>query len=531
MTFEISGRMAAGLLITFIVLLGDATQAYTKDKVYQITVLHTNDHHGAFWKSEKGEYGMAARATIIKRLRSEIGASGGHVLLLDGGDVNTGTPESELADAEPDFRGMALMGYDAMAIGNHEFDKSFDVLLKQQTQWANFPFLSANLYDLKSGQRLFAPTKEMKVDDLVVTILGLTTEQTPDQSIRFPKDKYRFRSPVEEAQEIVPQLRKKSDLLIAVTHMGHYPNEEHGSRAPGDVTLARKVGGIDLIIGGHTQKPLFNVDTQNGVHIVQAGEWGKHLGRVDLEIKNGKVLLKKYELIPINFEQPDGPKKGLEISEDAEMLKMLAPFKSNAEKTTNVVVGTLVGKFEGHRSVIRKQETNLGNFVTYLMALSTSSDIAVTDSGVIRTGLEAGDITYGQILSVHPVAFGLNYATVNFSGRELWSYLNVVSNMTDGSYPQFYGIKVKLTGSILTSVEIRRQGESHFSALDLNATYKLAITDFIARGGDGYPVVKDHSSYKITDQVDAEVMRRYFEKNKSVEADKFAPIGNWIRYP
>jgi len=521
-----SFRLFAAILLT---LVSFTAHAYTKDKVYKITVLHTNDHHGAFWKSEKGEYGMAARSTLIKRLRAEIAATGAYVLLLDSGDINTGTPESELADAEPDFKGMSMLGYDAMAVGNHEFDKPFEVLMKLQKEWANFPFLSANLYDIKTGQRLFSPTKDMKLDDLNVTILGLTTEQTPDQSIRFPKDKYRFRSPIEEAKELVPELRKKADVLIAVTHMGHYPNEQHGSRAPGDVTLARQVSGINLIVGGHTQKPLFTVDTQNGTHIVQAGEWGKHLGRVDLEVKNGEVTLKKYELIPVNFEQPDGPKKGPEIAEDPEMLNMLAPFKMQAEKTTSTIVGNLKGKFEGHRSIIRKQETNLGNFVTYLMAQSTSSDIAITDSGVIRTGLEEGSITYGHILSVHPVAFSLNYAYVNFTGQELWNYLSFVSNLTDGSFPQFYGIKVELTGQELTSVQIRRRGENEFSPIDLKATYKLAITDFIARGGDTYPVINDHPTYKVTDQVDAEVMRQYFEKHSSIEADKFAPIGNMKR--
>ena len=94
-----------------------------KDKTYAITILHTNDHHGRFWKNRDGEYGMAARKTVVDQIRQEVKAAGGYSLLLDGGDVNTGVPESDLQDAVPDFRGMNLMGYDAMAVGNHEFDK------------------------------------------------------------------------------------------------------------------------------------------------------------------------------------------------------------------------------------------------------------------------------------------------------------------------------------------------------------------------------------------------------------------------
>jgi 5'-nucleotidase / UDP-sugar diphosphatase len=99
----------------------------------KLTVLHTNDHHGRFWPNSDGEYGLAARKTLIDKVRAEVKAAGGEVLLLDGGDVNTGVPESDLQDAEPDFKGMNLLGYDASAIGNHEFDKPLAVLDKRSS--------------------------------------------------------------------------------------------------------------------------------------------------------------------------------------------------------------------------------------------------------------------------------------------------------------------------------------------------------------------------------------------------------------
>lgn len=120
--------------------------AYTKGKTYKFTILHTNDHHGRFWSNKEGELGLAARATLIKNLKNEIESSGGHVLLLDAGDVNTGVPQSDLQDAEPDFKGMKAIGYDVTAVGNHEFDKSPAVLQKQR-EWAGFPFISANIYN------------------------------------------------------------------------------------------------------------------------------------------------------------------------------------------------------------------------------------------------------------------------------------------------------------------------------------------------------------------------------------------------
>jgi 5'-nucleotidase/UDP-sugar diphosphatase len=107
-------------------------QAYEKDKTYKITILHTNDHHGHFWRSEYGEYGLSAQKTLVDGIRKEVAAQGGSVLLLSGGDINTGVPESDLQDAEPDFRGMNLIGYDAMAVGNHEFDNPLTVLRQQE---------------------------------------------------------------------------------------------------------------------------------------------------------------------------------------------------------------------------------------------------------------------------------------------------------------------------------------------------------------------------------------------------------------
>lgn len=106
--------VALALLTTF-TLASETALAYEQDKTYKITVLHTNDHHGHFWRNEYGEYGLAAQKTLVDGIRKEVAAEGGSVLLLSGGDINTGVPESDLQDAEPDFRGMNLVGYDAMA--------------------------------------------------------------------------------------------------------------------------------------------------------------------------------------------------------------------------------------------------------------------------------------------------------------------------------------------------------------------------------------------------------------------------------
>ena len=113
--------------------------AYETDKTYQFTVLHTNDLHGHFWTNDKGEYGLAAQKTLIDRIKKDVEAKGGSVLLLNAGDINTGIPESDLQNAKPDIEGMNAIGYEAMTLGNHEFDNPLQ-LLDMQEKWAKFPF-------------------------------------------------------------------------------------------------------------------------------------------------------------------------------------------------------------------------------------------------------------------------------------------------------------------------------------------------------------------------------------------------------
>ncbi len=250
--------VALALLAALGLACGQA-QAYEQDKTYNITILHTNDHHGHFWRSDYGEYGLSAQKTLVDGIRKEVAAKGGSVLLLSGGDINTGVPESDLQDAEPDFRGMNLIGYDAMAVGNHEFDNPMSVL-RQQEKWAKFPFLSANIYQKSTGERLFKPWMIFDRQGLKIAVIGLTTDDTAKiGNPEFFTD-IEFRKPAEEAKLVIQELQQnqKPDLIIAATHMGHYDNGEHGSNAPGDVEMARSLpaGALAMIVGGHSQDPV-----------------------------------------------------------------------------------------------------------------------------------------------------------------------------------------------------------------------------------------------------------------------------------
>ena len=510
-----------------------------KDKTYNITILHTNDHHGRFWKNSDGEYGMSAQKTVVDQVRSEVAAAGGQVLLLSGGDINTGVPESDLQDAVPDFRGMNLLGFDAMAVGNHEFDKPRAVL-KMQRDLATFPMLSANIYD--HGQRMFAPYKIFNVGGELVGVMGLTTEDTYKMVHPDNVQGVEFRSVIAEASQVVPELRSKADVVIAATHMGHYTNGQHGTQAQGDVEMARAVNGIDLVVGGHSQNPVCmkaeNVrddayvpgtpcapDRQNGTWIVQAHEWGKYVGRADFTYRNGEFKLVRYALIPINLKKTvktaDGKTEKAfytsEIAEDKTMLALLTPFQNVGQEKLGIDIGSSDARIEGDRAIVRAQPAAMGVLVGLSMMDRTKADFAIVNSGGVRDSLPAGKLTYKDVLKVQP--FGNTIATVDFTGAEVMDYLNAAARMSAGSgaFPQFAGIRLVITGGVVTSASIGG------AAIDPAKTYRMAVNNFQAVGGDGYPKLVGHKAYVDSGFVDADVLRSYITSHSPLKAADYAP--------
>ncbi|MDK9739201.1 bifunctional UDP-sugar hydrolase/5'-nucleotidase UshA [Vibrio sp. D404a] len=541
--------LSAAILATLAGCASQPAQEWENDKTYKLTVLHTNDHHGRFWQNKYGEYGMAARKTLIDELREEIRAEGGSVLLLSGGDINTGVPESDLQDAEPDFKGMNKIGYDAMALGNHEFDNSLDVLAKQ-IDWANFPMLSANIYDKATGERKFQAYEMFEKQGIKIAVIGLTTEDTA--KIGNPEfiASIDFRDPKEEAKELIAELKEteKPDLIFAVTHMGHYENGQRGVNAPGDVALARYLneGDLDMIVGGHSQEPVCmegpNVakknfkpgdeckpDVQNGTYIVQAHEWGKYVGRADYEFRNGELEMVSYDLIPVNLKKKvkiDGKKQRVliqdEIAQDPELLEFLRPFQEQGQAQLEVKIADTNGKLEGDRNVVRFQQTNLGRLIATSHMERAKADFAVMNSGGVRDSIEAGEVTYKDVLTVQPFANILTYT--DMTGAEVLDYLNVVATkpIDSGAYAQFAGISMTVANGEVSNVFIGGK------QLRLDETYRFTVPSFNAAGGDGYPKLTGHPGYVNTGFVDAEVLKEYLEANSPVDVNAYAPSGEMV---
>ncbi|EGQ8046311.1 bifunctional UDP-sugar hydrolase/5'-nucleotidase [Vibrio parahaemolyticus] len=542
----IKTALSAAILASLAGCASQPAHEWNADTTYKLTVLHTNDHHGRFWQNKHGEYGMAARKTLIDDLRDEIQAEGGSVLLLSGGDINTGVPESDLQDAEPDFKGMSKIGYDAMALGNHEFDNPLDVLFKQQ-DWANFPMLSANIYDKKTGKRLFQPYAMFNKQGIKIAVIGLTTEDTAKLGNPEFIGQVDFRDPKAEAKELIAELKKTEnpDLIFAVTHMGHYENGNRGINAPGDVALARYLneGDLDMIVGGHSQEPVCmegpNVikknfkpgdecqpDQQNGTYIVQAHEWGKYVGRADYEFRNGELSMVSYDLIPVNLKKKikvDGQSQRVfvqdEITQDKAMLDFLRPFQEKGQSQLNVKIAESNGKLEGDRDVVRFQQTNLGRLIATAHMERAKADFAVMNSGGVRDSIEAGDITYKDVLTVQP--FGNMVSYVDMSGQEVLDYLNIVATkpVDSGAYAQFAGISMRIENDKVTNVFIGNK------QLRLDGRYRFTVPSYNASGGDGYPKIDTHPGYVNTGFTDAEVLKDYLESHSPIDVNEYAPSG------
>ncbi|ENQ5812486.1 bifunctional UDP-sugar hydrolase/5'-nucleotidase [Salmonella enterica] len=543
--------VALALLAAF-ALTTQPAQAYEKDKTYKITILHTNDHHGHFWRSEYGEYGLAAQKTLVDSIRKEVAQEGGSVLLLSGGDINTGVPESDLQDAEPDFRGMNLIGYDAMAVGNHEFDNPLTVL-RQQEKWAKFPFLSANIYQKSTGERLFKPWAIFTRQDIKIAVIGLTTDDTAKIGNPEYFTDIEFRKPAEEAKVVIQELNmnEKPDVIIATTHMGHYDNGDHGSNAPGDVEMARSLpaGSLAMIVGGHSQDPVYMAsenkkqvnyvpgtpcapDKQNGIWIVQAHEWGKYVGRADFEFRNGEMKMVNYQLIPVNLKKKvtwdNGKSERVlytpEIAENPQMLSLLTPFQNKGKAQLEVKIGSVNGLLEGDRSKVRFVQTNMGRVILAAQIARTGADFGVMSGGGIRDSIEAGDITYKSVLKVQP--FGNIVVYADMSGKEVVDYLTAVAQMKpdSGAYPQFANVSFVAKEGKLTDLKIK--GEP----VDPAKTYRMATLSFNATGGDGYPRIDNKPGYVNTGFIDAEVLKEFIQQNSPLDAAAFTPNGevSWL---
>ncbi len=459
----------------------------------KISIVHTNDTHGRLFDSDESgaSLGFAKITTLIKQVKEE----NPNTLVLDAGDAFQGMPIVNISKGEGMIPILEAAGYDAMTVGNHEFDFGFEALQNLYSKMTKIPMVSANIYK-ESGERVFKPYIVKETGGVKVGIFGLTTPETTYISHPDNTKGLTFMDAIESARNMVAELSSQADIIIALTHLG--VEGDHTS-----IKVAEQVEGIDLIIDGHSHTALpYGFIEVNGTMVVQTGEYTKNAGLVELEIQDKKIVRKSAALLPDSED----------IKEDEEVKDLIEKLNAQNAPLLAQVVGKTEVELDGVRENVRAKETNLGNLSADSLRVMTGADCAMVNGGGIRTSIKAGDITKLDMATVFP--FGNAVVVQEMTGSVLLEALELSVSQypeANGSFMQVSGIEMKFNpeekaGNRVISVKINGKD------LSLTEKYTVAMPDFIAAGGGGYDMF---AGTKKTGELGAleEVLIDYIQKN------------------
>ncbi len=471
---------------------------------YELNILHINDLHSRIESinkfdstcsaEEEGKNecfgGVARLKSLIDQKRQDL--SGKNVLLLNAGDNFQGslffTTYKGLAEAE--F--LNLMKFDAMTVGNHEFDEAEDGLAGFLDK-IQFPVVTANVlpsHKSKIGDRI-KPSIVLDLGGQKVGIVGAVANDTPELS--SPGPDILIGDDVATTTAAVEELKKQGvDKIIALTHVGY----------PRDLAAIAKIPDVDVVVGGHSHSLLSNtdekaegpyptmVDNPGGykVPVVQAGSYSKYLG--DLVVTfDDKGVVKAAKGDPILVDSS--------IKPDQSVLTRVAELAKPIEELRSKIIGKTEAPIDGSRDNCRAKECEMGSLVADAMLDRVKGQgvtIAITNGGGLRASIDAGDVSMGEAITVLP--FQNTVATFQIKGDGIREALeNGLSKLEEagGRFPQVAGLKYsfdrsKPVGSRVVSVEVK--DGAAYGPLDPAKTYSLVTNNYMRNGGDGYDVFK-----------------------------------------
>ena len=443
----------------------------------EVVLFHTNDAHARIMKGDDGgkTIGLAEMTAAVRKSRAGNEAT----LWLDAGDTFHGMPAVNVSRGVGMVALLNRAGLDAMTPGNHDYNYGAPRLLELARR-ARFPVLSANTVGRETGELLFKPYKIFRWGGIRVGVFGLTTPDTAGATRPSNVETVRFTDAVEAAWRMVAELRPQCDVIVALAHLGL---NEHSSIT--SERLAQEAPGIDVIIDGHSHTALPEGLTVGDTLIAQTGWHGHFLGRVMLTVENGRVVGKEARLLDAEAVAQLAPEP------DEGVLKALAALEKRNAALFGKVVARSSRRLTGDRSILRRQESELGNLCADAFRWRAGADLAISNGGGMRSDLPAGDVTRGDIMAIFP--FGNNVMLAEIDGATIRRMLE----RSVSAYPNIFGGFLSVSGLTFSfdpdAPAGARVGEIHVNGapLDESRVYTLASSDFQLAGGDGYDFLKD----------------------------------------
>ncbi|WP_170372144.1 bifunctional metallophosphatase/5'-nucleotidase [Ruegeria arenilitoris] len=489
---------------------------------YKLTILHTNDFHSRFEPINKYDSGCGAEdnaegkcfggsARLVTAV-NDARARAENSILVDGGDQFQGSLFYTYYKGKVAAEFMNKLGYDAMTVGNHEFDDGPEVLAGF-VDAVEFPILMSNA-NIENEELLTDRIKKSTVIEVggeKIGLIGLTPEDTDE--LASPGPNVVFSDPVPAVQAEVDKLTGEGiNKIIVLSHSGYGVDQR----------VAQETTGVDVIVGGHSNTYLSNTSDKaagpyptvvNGVQIVQAYAYGKFLGELNVTFDDdGNVVEAVGE--PLIMDNT--------VTEDPAALDRIAELAKPLDEIRNKVVASAAAPIEGDRSICRVQECEMGNLVADAMLARVADQgvqIAIANSGGLRASIDAGDVTMGEVLTVLP--FQNTLSTFEISGQGIIDALeNGVSQVEEvkGRFPQVAGLKFTWDPSVSPNegrvTEVMVAEGDGYVPIDPAKTYLVVTNNYVRNGGDGYKMFsgEDKNAYDFGPDL-ADVTAEYLAAN------------------
>lgn len=467
-----------------------------------LTIIHTNDIHGHMLpeKVSAGDRsfetgGIAALGAYIEQIRKD---AAGHSLLLDAGDVFQGTYISNENHGKAMTEFMNMMNYDAIEVGNHEFDWGQDVL-SQRIGESKMPWLGANITGTTKLASQLKPYIVKQVNGIRVGIIGIILPTAPSIIKYGNTDGLTFSSDIDTVKKLMPEVRSKADIVIVLSHNG----------LDNDVKLAEAVPDIDVIVGGHSHTVLQNTREVNHTLIVQAGSYSNYVGRLDLQIdpqtKKITAWTRLNEIMPV---------VSTAVTPDPQVVELVNRYQAAAKEASDRVIGETkvpLVRGSGH------DETLLGDVVTDAMLAADAggrkADIAIhNNSGGLRADINAGPITFGELYQVMP--FDNVLTSMDLKGELL---LRILERSINGA-----GMNLAIAGAQVVYDPSAPAGHRIVSMtisgqpFDPAKTYRVQTIDFLAGGGQGQVEFRDGTNVTYGEPT-VDVVADYITKHSPLD--------------